>query len=1159
MTTRRATVLLQHVRKMAGADTASDRELLQRFAALRDEGAFAVLLQRHGPMVLRVCRRVLHHVQDAEDVFQAAFLVLARKAASLHWHESVGGWLHEVAHRLARKARAGAVRHSEHSQRVEQATVRDPLDEITGRELLALLDTELARLPERYRGPVVLCCLEGRTRDEAARQLGWSVSTVRRRLERGRELLRARLCGRGVELPMVLGAFLLAEGEVPAALPTELVKTTLEASLNWAAGTTAVGVSAQATALAKGATGTMGLSKLKLLAVLATILGAATAGAGVAFRHAPAARQPEAALLVETPDPERKETPPEEKQQARVDSYGDPLPPGAVARMGTVRFRCEDAVDWVGFSLDGKVLASWSLNGTLSISEAPTGKAVGKVPLGAPVFLHHRSYLPNGNVLAVSRTNADDVVWWEFAKEKRLPAVVLALPDKPKAIARDDGKGWFRCCTVSADGKTLAVGTDGTGEKGCAIRLYEVRADKEGKQLKELRQLGDHPGGVAWLVFSPDGKQLLSGSTKEEGKDSTVLVSDVTTGKELHRWNMPAVTVSRTITYVVAISPDGTTAAFGLQDKTVRLWDVTTGKELCRLRGIQNETECVAFSPDGTKLATDGHEQTVRLWEVKTGKELHRCKGHHSWVRCVAFSPDGRTLASGSSGGVIRLWDTATGKEVSPRESHERETEVIALSPDGKILATASRGDGTLRLWDVATGKELRRVADPAGFFCVAFSPDGKRFAAVQGRTIRLYETATGRELFQCKADEPTDEYSSLTFSPDGKRLIEGSRQKIVRLWDTFTGEKLQRLRTEDHGGLRDLALSPDGKTLGAVLYASNPFDSGSTVSQWEVSTGKFIRLFQEEQGNLVSSFAFSPDGKILATAVHELDFLKPRRDRGAICLWDAATGKKIRSFPRKLPTKEGDKGIVACVAFSPDGRALVCTEGDGSIVLYEVATGKMRHKFEGHRDIVRTLTFSRDGKVLASASDDLTALIWDLTGRPAGELTRKQLDDLWADLAETDAAKAYHAVLALAGAPKQSVGLLQERLRQEPVAVDSKRIAQWLAELDSDQFAVREKASAELEKLGEIAEPALRKALKGEPSVELRRRVERLLETLEQARDQLPTAKLRALRAVEALERAGTREARQALEALVKEAAEPWLTRQAQAALEHLSKLETP
>src|SRR5687768_991240 len=168
----------------------SDRQLLQTFARTGDESAFALVVRRHGGLVLGVCRRLLGSLDDAEDAFQATFLVLARKAGEVAWQDCVRNWLHGVAYRVARKARAARQRRA-HKER-QAAPAASSLD-AAWTEVSAVLDEELTSLPPRYRAPILLCCLEGKSREEAARELGWSEGSVKGRLERGRELLRRRL------------------------------------------------------------------------------------------------------------------------------------------------------------------------------------------------------------------------------------------------------------------------------------------------------------------------------------------------------------------------------------------------------------------------------------------------------------------------------------------------------------------------------------------------------------------------------------------------------------------------------------------------------------------------------------------------------------------------------------------------------------------------------------------------------------------------------------------------------------------------------------------------------------------------------------------------------------------------------------------------------
>jgi RNA polymerase sigma factor (sigma-70 family) len=208
----------------------TDRQLLERFVRQRDEVAFAVLVQRHGPMVWGVCRRLLDHAQDAEDAFQATFVVLLRKAGSIAKPELLGNWLYGVACRIARKARAEAARRSHHERQAAPMTTEDPLLEVAWRELRSLLDEELQRLPAKYRAPLVLCYLEGLTNEEAARRLGWPTGSISYRLARGREILRGRLTRRHPALPPALFAGLLVPAAALAQLPARLLAATVQAA-----------------------------------------------------------------------------------------------------------------------------------------------------------------------------------------------------------------------------------------------------------------------------------------------------------------------------------------------------------------------------------------------------------------------------------------------------------------------------------------------------------------------------------------------------------------------------------------------------------------------------------------------------------------------------------------------------------------------------------------------------------------------------------------------------------------------------------------------------------------------------------------------------------------------------------------------------------------
>jgi RNA polymerase sigma factor (sigma-70 family) len=336
----------------------SDRQLLDRFTDSGDEGAFAAILDRHGPMLLGLCRRWVGDAHLGEDVLQATFLVLARKARAIRRRDSLAGWLYGVAQRLARQAKlADAAR----ARRERRAAGKEAREADAGwDELLRALDEELQRLPERCRAPLLLCYLQGRAQDEAARQLGWSLSTLRRRLEEGRGLLRGRMARRGATLGAGLFAGFLAPSTACATPSDGLRRAVLRAVTAAPPGGP---VPTTVLALANGGMQMTMTAKVVLWSALA--VAAVGLAAGLVGQRAPATasgepptRIPPARLVARAPEGRADE--PAGKPQVGRDRFQDPLPRGAVARLGTVAFRHGRLV-WGGslaFTPDGKHLVS---------------------------------------------------------------------------------------------------------------------------------------------------------------------------------------------------------------------------------------------------------------------------------------------------------------------------------------------------------------------------------------------------------------------------------------------------------------------------------------------------------------------------------------------------------------------------------------------------------------------------------------------------------------------------------------------------------------------------------------------------------------------------------------------------------------------------------
>ena len=375
--------------------------------------------------------------------------------------------------------------------------------------------------------------------------------------------------------------------------------------------------------------------------------------------------------------------------------------------------------------------------------------------------------------------------------------------------------------------------------------------------------------------------------------------------------------------------------------------------------------------------------------------------------------------------------------------------------------------------------------------------------------------------------------------SADGRTSAWVTQDGKVSLRDVATGREQARLDAAGDPRQRTwygrAALSADARRFAIVAMVEERHNHHAVGRRHR----KLPTL--AARGAAIGEIAYSPDGRILAVLSNG-----KADDPGDLRLWEAASGKECLRL-------EPPGGPMPALAFAPDGRRLAVGFADGSIRVWDIATGKPLGRLDGHRGTVWSLRFSPDGLALYSGSADTTVLIWDMTQlHPAAApaLTAAELDAAWADLASPDAAKAFRAVAALAGAPEQAMPFLGRRLK--PIVLDDKQVGRWIAELDSDEFDTREAALKELARRGELVEPAVRNALKGDVSLEARLRLEQLRKTLQAAP---PLAELRVLRAVQALELIGTPEARRVLEALAKGAAGAWQTREAREARERLAR----
>jgi dipeptidyl aminopeptidase/acylaminoacyl peptidase len=330
-----------------------------------------------------------------------------------------------------------------------------------------------------------------------------------------------------------------------------------------------------------------------------------------------------------------------------------------------------------------------------------------------------------------------------------------------------------------------------------------------------------------------------------------------------------------------------------------------------------------------------------------------------------------------------------------------------------------------------------------------------------------------------------------------------------------------------------------------------------NTVVLWDTKTGKQIRRFGPRRETHYDTLVFSPDGRSIATPAAQGMHGGSTIDREVV-LWETATGKERLRIVR-------NEGQVFRIAFSPNGRLLASVDWWAMpharhdwIHVWDAWTGKEVGHLTGHRGGIRSFSFAPDGKTLASGGLDNTILIWDVTGllpatkSAAEKLSREELARCWDDLAGTDAARAYCSMAELSRHPQQTVGFINDNLAAHPGMI-AEKLAHLIADLDNDAFKTRESASKELAKLGRLAEGALKKTLDENPSAELKRRIQNLLDKLEPKEDD--PEQIRLLRVIEVLERLGTPEARSLLRKLAQEASIPDVAREARVSLQRLGK----
>jgi RNA polymerase sigma factor (sigma-70 family) len=976
--------------------SSDDAGLLKRVVAANDREAFELLIARHGPMVLGTARRFVGNTHDAEDVFQAVFLSLARLAKTIRQGRTLPAWLHKTTCRIAARVRRNRVSGSEEPP-PERCENNEPGAHLIWQEVRQALDEELQHLPERLRSPLLLCYMAGLTRDEAARQLGWSLGTLKRRLEEGRTALRIRLDRRGIAA-VGLALTVLAPEALQAAVSHSLLESTLRMIFS-----TGSLVPATIAALVLRSAATMkGLAMKTILALLAALAG----GLGMYAGTGPAA------------PPKKAEEPKAEVKPAeggRVVHPDDPLPAGSTLRFGTSRFRYGTRVKTLAVSPDGKTAFVTNDNDLPRVFDLASGRVLytlnrGNIEVGA--------FSPDGRTIVTQQ--GYDLCVFDAATGNALRTI-----NGPRTNRWSHGLLVF-----TPDGKAVAVTShDDAPPRAARIHLVDLESGKT------IRDFSADKLSVMEFAFSPDGKLMASGGYDNDNDNYFARLWDVETGKELRRF------MHGKQGYGIAslsFSPDGkTVATLGTQAGVLlRLFDVDTGKlrrSFPKDDHVRPERGSVVFSPDGKTVAAASN--SIRLYDTTTGEERLRIDRKASDLH---FAADGKTLTAAVIGTIYR-WDTTTGKSLIP-EGADNTVAQILVTADGRRVITRDQYSEAY-VWDGTNGQLLRRFQ--VGWqSTIALSPDGRFLAwpvsdeSVQftvpqeprsiyyGSRIRLYDLAADIFVDRFPAFKGGD--SDLAFTADGQKLVTADRHPgTVRIWDVAAGkeERSFPVVTEDlkkkSFRVAQTQLSPDGQTAVVTYVEHSDVDKWGLrgppheVRMWDVATGK--ELPKLNGGNLA---AFSVDGRLVLT-------------RGENCVYEVATGKRVATLP------DNPLMYIRAASFSPDGRYLALAVPEDRIQIWEVATWTKRYEFKGYQNHSITLTFGSGGR-LFSGNRDTTVLAWDI--RPPRAADSVTLESAWNDLASWEAGVSFRSEGKFLAAPADTVKLFADKVKPGE-ALDPKQL----------------------------------------------------------------------------------------------------------------------
>ena len=1041
---------LEFIRRLGAGELlrgADDGTLLARFIRDREEAAFAALVHRHGSMVYRVCWNLLHSSQDADDAFQAAFLVLARKAGSLDRTQSLCNWLFGVAYRVSLKARAVRLRQA---RRELQGVNMGALGTSNLRDDSApILLAEIERLPARYRAPIALCYLEEKSRREAARQLGWPEGTVATRLRRGRDLLRKRLLRHGLVCYATGVGLALSEKIAPAAASSTLVANTIQSALAVVTPGAAAGlISANAARLANDLAPVTWLTPIRFvgfLLMVATVCAGGFLGLG-SIRHG---ENPNA---IKDSDSYANAFGAFSLQKTPNDlaAMEDPLPPEAIARLDADGIRIGNSA----FTLtpDEKWIVTLSPEGIFRKLDARTGKLIEKKQISdrtksLPVFQPVAQISKDGRVGTLD----------QFTSNEESRATVWDL---------DSGKLMFRCpiqaasyagYRLSPDGKKLAVAEKPKGrDLTYNLRVYDLASGRD--QL-----LGKVEYNLYEMVFTQDGRRLYVSQTDTKRYDPpstggndrrghTYACFDLEAGKEIWKLERGGETF--------AISPDGNTLVGATFDSRFQIIHTAAGSHKAT-ESFKTPDEFQAHPNVEARIAADNRTlilnqfNKIILWDIQEGKSIRSFpissqRGAGFGMRMGPLSADASSLWINE--GSLQCWNLQTGKArlaVPPAELLGPINQVV-FNQDGSELHASSWSLVSAR-WDVASGKQLwfgstrqgtRLVSTPGGIVdLIADSPNGSPGGGKSD--ISLLDPVSGKVIKKVTWAKPEEGSNNAlraySISKIGKKLliVHGDappKNSGITTVDIDSGRTLAHFQAPGHVAYPNSPFSPCGRL---IILQGKLYQVEAGVELFAPRTGTQEHL--AIGGHMQQPFWFSPDARLLAGRL-EADDKKAGTPIDALGVWEIASGKLLARIP--------NTPFVVQVVIAPDNGSIALADGWG-VRIHDLLTGKQIAAYpasdiacgKGANEVGvsnDTLVYSPDGRKLATGHQDGSILLWKAPERTTiakNSLSQTEAESLWADLANDTPATARTAIEKFLRSPTLALAVLDANFKSTTAA----------------------------------------------------------------------------------------------------------------------------